>query len=307
MAGQILVVGSSNTDMVVKTEKLPAPGETVLGGTFLMNPGGKGANQAVAAARLAGKGTGSPVTLVAKVGNDLFGEQAIRQFEQEGIRTDYLAIDPETPSGVALINVDTQGENTITVASGANANLQPSEADAALEATAPDTIVLLQLEIPLETVEHVIRRSYEQGLRVILNPAPARPLPFGLYPFLYLLTPNETEAGLLTHIAVTDEETAGIAARRLRELGAANVIITLGSKGVYLHTEDTSTLIPAPDVIALDTTAAGDCFNGALAVALSEGMTLPDAAAFACQAAALSVTRMGAQASMPTREELKRN
>ncbi|GAA4400793.1 ribokinase [Nibrella viscosa] len=306
MPGQILVVGSSNTDMVVKTEKLPAPGETVLGGTFLMNPGGKGANQAVAAARLAGISSRSAVTFVAKVGRDLFGEQAIRQFAEEGIRTAHMVTDPDEPSGVALINVDARGENTITVASGANANLQPDETDAALEATEPDTIVLLQLETPIETVEHVIRRSYERGLRVILNPAPARPLPFGLYPFLHLITPNETEAGLLTHTEVTDEETAGIAARRLRALGVANVIITLGRKGVYLHTEALSTIIPAPAVTALDTTAAGDCFNGALAVALSEGMPLPDAAAFACQAASLSVTRLGAQASMPTRAELER-
>lgn len=291
--------------MVVKTEKLPTPGETVLGGTFLMNPGGKGANQAVAAARLAGRNTRSAVTFVAKVGNDLFGEQAIRQFEQENIRTDYIVTDPELPSGVALINVDAQGENCITVASGANGNLQPEETDAALEATEPDTLVLLQLEIPLPTAEHVIRRSYERGLRVMLNPAPARPLPFGLYPFLYLITPNEREAGLLTHIDVTDEETADIAARRLRELGVANVIITLGSQGVYLHTNEVSELIPAPSVTALDTTAAGDCFNGALAVAISEGVPLPEAAAFACKAASLSVTRLGAQASMPTREEVE--
>lgn len=309
MPAPILVIGSSNTDMVVKTSKLPAPGETVMGGTFLMNPGGKGANQAVAAARLATAFTGSlpakkAITFVAKVGNDVFGQQAVDGFRREGIDTRHMLTDADYPSGVALINVDAQGENCITVAPGANAHLQPADVDAALQTASPDTIVLLQLEIPLPTVEYVVRRAAERGLRVMLNPAPARALPAGLFPNLFLITPNETEAEILTGIRVTDWATAERAAQQLHRMGVSNVIITLGSKGAYLHTETGATVISPPPVTPVDTTAAGDCFNGALAVALSEGQPLPEAVAFACRAASISVTRLGAQASMPTRREV---
>lgn len=299
MPNQILVVGSSNTDMVVKTQKLPAPGETVLGGTFLMNPGGKGANQAVAAARLGGQ-----VTFVAKVGADIFGQQAVAGFEQEGINTRYILTDREHPSGVALINVDASGENCITVAPGSNAHLQSDETDEALRTAALDTLVLLQLEIPLATVEHVVKQAAERGLRVILNPAPAQPLPTDLFQHLFLITPNETEAELFTGIRVTDLATAKQAAQKLHELGVSNVVITLGSKGAYLSTGTEDELIPTTTVKAIDSTAAGDCFNGALAVGLAEGQSLPDAIAFACKAASISVTRMGAQASMPKRGEV---
>lgn len=299
MPNQILVIGSSNTDMVVKTDKLPAPGETVLGGTFLMNPGGKGANQAVAAARLGGR-----VTFVAKVGNDIFGQQAIDGFQQEGIDTTYMLTDADHPSGVALINVDAAGENCITVAPGANAHLQPAETEAALQGTKPDTLVLLQLEIPLPTVEYVVRQGAAQGLRVILNPAPAQSLSNDLLSHLFLITPNETEAELLTGIHVIDQSTAEQAAQKLCELGVKNVVITLGSKGAYLHTSDERQLITTPRVTAVDSTAAGDCFNGALAVALAEDQSLAQAVVFACKAASISVTRMGAQASMPIRSEI---
>jgi ribokinase len=299
MPDPILVVGSSNTDMVVKADKLPAPGETVLGGTFLMNAGGKGANQAVAAARLTGQ-----VTFVAKVGNDIFGQQAIAGFQREGIDTTYVLTDAEYPSGVALINVDAAGENCITVAPGANAHLQPTETEAGLQAANPNTLVLLQLEIPLPTVEYVIRQAAKQGLRVILNPAPAQSIPNALFSHLFLITPNETEAELLTDIRVTDLPSAEQAALKLHELGVRNVLITLGSKGAYLHIGEQGQLITAPRVTALDSTAAGDCFIGALAVALAEGQSLPEAVAFACKAASISVTRMGAQASMPTRSEI---
>ncbi|WP_338870585.1 ribokinase [Spirosoma sp. SC4-14] len=304
MPSQILVVGSSNTDMVVKADKLPAPGETVIGGTFLMNPGGKGANQAVAIARLIEPLAGGSITFVAKVGNDIFGRQALSGFEREGINTSYILTDADNPSGVALINVDASGENCITVAPGSNANLQPIETEAALQAANSDALVLLQLEIPLPTVEYVIRKAAERGLRVILNPAPAQPLPADLFSNLFLITPNETEAELLTGIRVTDLPTAQQAAQKFHDMGVMNVVITLGSKGAYLHTsENRGQLIDAPLVKAIDTTAAGDCFNGALTVALSEGKTLPDAVAFACQAASISVTRMGAQASVPYRNE----
>lgn len=299
MPRQIIVVGSSNTDMVVKADKLPAPGETVIGGAFLMNPGGKGANQAVAAARLDGT-----VTFVAKVGEDIFGQQAISGFRHEGINTDYVLTDARNPSGVALINVDAQGENCITVAPGANANLQPDETDAALRAAPADALVLLQLEIPLPTVAHVARQAAERGLRVILNPAPAQMLPADLFPDIYLITPNETEAEGLTGVRVVDVPTAEQAARKLHGMGVSNVIITLGSKGAYLHSGHSGQLIEAPPVTPVDTTAAGDCFNGALTVALSEGQDLPEAVRFACRAASISVTRMGAQASAPTRAEV---
>ncbi|WP_080057865.1 ribokinase [Spirosoma aerolatum] len=299
MPGQILVVGSSNTDMVVQTTKLPAPGETVLGGTFFMNPGGKGANQAVAAARLTGN-----VTFVAKVGTDIFGEQAVAGFRQEGINTTYIQSDPDHPSGVALINVDAAGENCITVAPGANAQLRPAETNPALASAETDALVLVQLEIPLDTVVHIIGEAATRGLRVILNPAPAQPLPDELFPNLFLITPNETEAELLTGIRVDDLSGAGQAAQKLHAMGVSNVIITLGSKGAYLSTGTQSQLIATPPVKAVDTTAAGDCFNGALAVALAEGQPLPDAIAFACKAASISVTRMGAQASMPRRNEV---
>jgi len=305
MPSQILVVGSSNTDMVVKAAKLPAPGETVIGGTFLMNPGGKGANQAVAVARLIDASAGGSVTFVAKVGNDIFGRQALSGFEREGINTSYIQTDTDNPSGVALINVDASGENCITVAPGSNANLLPAETETAIQTAESGALVLLQLEIPLPTVEYVIRKAAERGLRVILNPAPAQPLPADLFPNLFLITPNETEAELLTGIRVTDLPTAQQAAQKFHDMGVTNVVITLGSKGAYLHTpENQGQLIEAPSVKAIDTTAAGDCFNGALTVALSEGKPLPNAVAFACKAASISVTRMGAQASVPYRNEL---
>jgi len=295
----ICVLGSSNTDMVVKAAKLPAPGETVIGGTFLMNPGGKGANQAVAAARLGGS-----VTFVARVGNDIFGKQALGQFQREGIRSEFVVTDAEQPSGVALIGVDAQGENSIVVAPGSNAHLDERQVSAALSTLAAPTLVLLQLEIPLASVEAAVRLSHEKGLRVILNPAPAQPLPAGLLRHLFLITPNETEAELLTGIRVTDPDTAELAALRLRDMGVPNVVITLGAKGAYLRTDTEARLIPAPPVTATDTTAAGDCFNGALAVALSEDQALAEAVAFACKAASISVTRMGAQASLPQRREV---
>lgn len=323
MASGVCVIGSSNTDMVIKTDKLPAPGETVIGGTFLMNPGGKGANQAVAAARLAISDSGpglttvsTPVTFVANVGNDVFGRQARQQFEREGIHGDFVTTDADEPSGVALIGVDSQGENCIMVASGANARLGQEQVSAALNSiTEPgDTVVLLQLETPIPTVGYAIRQSYERGMRVILNPAPAQPirrtaLDPALLPCLYVITPNETEAELLTGIRVTDEITARQAAQKLHEAGVPNVVITLGARGAYVSTASgldspAALLIAAPPVTAVDTTAAGDCFNGALAVALAEGRTLHDAVSFACKAASISVTRMGAQASLPHRHEV---
>ena len=306
MSSVVCVIGSSNTDMVIKGNKLPAPGETVIGGTFLMNPGGKGANQAVAAARLSVESPTTAVTFVANVGNDIFGRQAFQQFEREGIRTDFVTTDADEPSGVALIGVDSQGENSIMVASGANARLGQAQVARALAAeTSPDdTVILLQLETPLPTVEFAIRESHRRGMRVVLNPAPAQRLDSAVLACLHVITPNETEAELLTGVRVTDEATAQQAAQKLHDSGVPNVVITLGSRGAYLSTPSGASMVTAPPVTAVDTTAAGDCFNGALAVAIAEGLDLPAAVSFACKAASISVTRMGAQASLPYRHEV---
>lgn len=296
---KIFVIGSSNTDMVVKSAKLPAPGETILGGQFLMNPGGKGANQAVAAAKL-----DAPVIFACKVGDDIFGRQAVEGFKAEGIDTGHIITDAENPSGVALILVDDKGENSIAVASGANGNLQVDELKELIDQIQEGDIVLLQLEVPIPTVEYAIKACSEKGARVILNPAPAANLSDAVFPYIDIITPNETEAELLTGIGVTDLESAAHAAIFLQSKGVKNVIITLGSKGAYVHTALVQILVPAPVVKAVDTTAAGDVFNGALAVALYEGNDLETAARFACTVASIAVTRMGAQASAPRRHEL---
>ncbi|WP_099465395.1 ribokinase [Parabacteroides provencensis] len=296
---RILVVGSSNTDMVIKTEHLPRPGETVLGGTFFMNPGGKGANQAVAISRLGGK-----VSFVCKTGSDIFGHQSQQLFEEEGIDTSYIFSDPNNPSGVALITVDAHAENCIVVASGANANLLPSDLAQAIEAIDEADLILMQLEIPMETVEYVAEIAYRKNKKVILNPAPACPLPSSLLQHLYMITPNETEAEMISGIKITDEISAGEAAKRISDMGVQCVIITLGSKGALVYQDSVVDIIPALKVNAVDTTAAGDIFNGALTVALSEGRHLPDAVRFACKASAISVTRVGAQSSAPYRNEV---
>ncbi|MDO1446908.1 ribokinase [Rhodocytophaga aerolata] len=300
MPGKIMVIGSSNTDMVIKAQKLPSPGETILGGEFHLFPGGKGANQAVAAARLGGE-----VFFVARTGNDVFGKQAIEQFTKEGIHTRYIHTDPDHPSGVALIMVDEAGENIIAVAPGANAQLKQEDIDEAMREMETVDIVLLQLEIPLSTVHYAIKKLGELGKKVVLNPAPAQALPEELFKHLYLITPNETEAEILTGIRVTEEETAAKAATALREKGVKQVVITLGPRGAFVLTDSCNKLIAAPKVQAIDTTAAGDIFNGALVVAIAQGQSLEDAVNFACRAAAISVTRLGAQASAPYLQELK--
>jgi len=296
---KITIIGSSNTDMVIKSGHLPAPGETVLGGDFFMNPGGKGANQAVAAARLGGE-----VHFVCKVGKDVFGETALQQFKQNGIHTRFVTQDPLAPSGVALINVDAKGENCITVASGANNCLSKGDIDAASEIFEAGDFVLTQLETPLETVVYAAKIAVKKGLKVVLNPAPAAELPAELFPHLYAITPNETEAEFLTGIPVNDLLSAEKAANILLHKGVQHVIITLGAEGALYKTAYETEHIPVAKVEAKDTTAAGDCFNGALVVGLSEGMSWTEAITFACKAASISVTRLGAQASMPRLEEL---
>lgn len=296
---KIIVIGSSNTDMVVKCKKLPTPGETILGGAFLMNPGGKGANQAVAAARLNGI-----VTFVTKTGNDHFGEQSKLLFEKEGIDTRFLIRDQKNSSGVALIAVDENGENTIVVASGSNATLSAYDIDEEVYVADKEDVYLMQLEIPVGTVEYVAQKVSDKGNRVILNPAPARLLSQELLDSVYVLTPNEIEAEILTGIKVENASSAERSAKKLLDKGVKNVIITMGAAGAYLCTPEISKMIPVVPVKAVDTTAAGDVFNGALAVALAEGKDLEEAVGFANKAASISVTRLGAQASAPYRNEL---
>lgn len=297
---KILVVGSSNTDMVVKSAHLPLPGETVLGGQFFSFAGGKGANQAVAAAKL-----GGDVAFLAKVGNDALGKAAVEGFKKEGIDVSHIITDPESHSGVALIMVEDSGENCISVASGANGKFTALDIEHASELVEKASFVLVQLEIPPEAVTALVEKAFAHGVPLILNPAPARPLSDELISKLFIITPNETEAELLTGVKVTDEESAAKAARILREKGAKLVIITMGAKGSFLLSDQEETLIPSIKVNAVDTTAAGDTFNGALTVALAEGMEIKLAIQFANQAAAISVTRMGAQNSQPYRSELK--
>ena len=296
---RILVIGSTNTDMVIKSKKLPAPGETILGGTFLMNQGGKGANQAVAAVRLGGN-----VTFVTKVGNDMFGSESLSTFRNEGIDTRFIIEDKEHPSGVALINVDEKGENCIVVAQGANGYLFPGDVKEEVFDSNSSDILLMQLEIPMETVEYAAQNASDRGTRVILNPAPAAKLSFELLKCLFCITPNETEAELLTGIRVFSVDTAQKAALHLYNKGVRNVIITMGASGAYVLNEDFSDMISVVPVKAVDTTAAGDVFNGALAVALSKDLNITDAVSFANKAASVSVTRMGAQASAPFKHEV---
>jgi ribokinase len=264
-----------------------------------MNPGGKGANQAVAAARLGGN-----VTFVTKTGNDMFGAEAKHLFDKEHIDTRYIIRDEMNPSGVALINVDENGENCIVVASGSNGTLSAYDISDDVFTAGDTGLFLMQLEIPVSTVEFVAEKATAKGSRVILNPAPARQLSDDLLSCLYLITPNETEAELLTGIKVSDTLTAEKAAAVFHKKGVKNVIITLGASGAYLSTGTLSKMIAVVPVKAVDTTAAGDIFNGALAVAIAEGKNIEDAVIFANKAASISVTRMGAQASAPYRREI---
>ncbi|HWV73320.1 MAG TPA: ribokinase [Pseudosphingobacterium sp.] len=299
MSSKIVVVGSSNMDMVVKTTHIPEPGETVLGGTFLMNPGGKGANQAVAAARLGGK-----VGFITKIGRDIFAQQSVQLFDSEGINVDGVLTDANHPSGIALITVDQGGENSIVVAPGANAHLNAEDVIVKLNAYPDAKIILLQLEIPMETVEATLRYADEKGILVMVNPAPVNKKILDLFPFIDILTPNEKEAEMLSGITIIDIETAKLAATEIRKKGVKKVIITLGKLGAILVNEKGAQHIPSPQVTAIDTTAAGDVFNGAITVYLAEGKSLQDAIYFACKAAAIAVTRLGAQSSIPYRNEV---
>jgi|SRR5271165_3461883 len=295
----VVVVGSSNTDMVLRVARVPKPGETLLGGEFSTAAGGKGANQAVAAARAGGR-----VALVARLGRDSFGDAALAGFRREGLDLSRIVRDGGVPSGVALIFVGADGENSIGVAGGANQRLSPRDVGAARGLIAGARVILLQLETPLETVQAAARLARRAGVEVILNPAPARPLPDALLRDVSLLTPNETEAARLTGVRVNGVASAANAARILLKRGVRTVIVTLGAKGALVATCDGVQVIPGFKATAVDTTAAGDVFNGALAVRLAEDCPLADAVLFAHAAAAISVTRLGAQPSIPTRREI---
>lgn len=295
----ILVVGSACTDMVVRVDHLPRMGETVLGGEFASTPGGKGANQAVGAAR-----AGGAVTFIGCIGGDTLGDKTIDGLRADGINVEQTVRVDGTPSGVALIFVGPEGQNSIAVAPGSNAKLTPADLHKSRGAFAGASVLLLQLESPLKTVETAAELAAEAGVKIILNPAPAQPLPSTLLQKLFLITPNETEAELLTGIRVTDRVTAAKAAAVLLSKGVQNVIITLGSAGAYVANKELGQLVAGFKVKAIDTVAAGDVFNGALAVALAEGKSLLEATRFANAAGAIAVTRHGAQASAPARKEI---
>lgn len=296
---KIVVIGSCNTDMVVKANRLPVPGETILGGTFYMNPGEKGANQAIAAARL-----GAEVTLISKVGYDLFGLQAMEIYKTEKINTDFIFTDQKNPSGVALISVDSFGENSIIVAPGASRSLSKEDIDKAKEKIKEADIILMQLEIPLETVEYAAVIANKYGKKVILNPAPASTLSDIFLQNVHIILPNRIEAEMLSGIKVTDAESAHRAAQAIGEKGIENVIITLGKDGAYVKEKDTYTLIPSKQVETIDTTGAGDVFCGAFSVYLAEQHSISESVQFANAAAALAVTRIGAQSAIPYKKEV---
>ena len=264
-----------------------------------MNPGGKGANQAVAASRMGGN-----VTLISKTGNDVFGKQSVMLYTAENIKTDYIFSDPKHPSGVALITVDSHGENCIVVASGANAYLTPADIEKANAEITNSDLVLMQLEIPIETVEYVAEMSTKKGIKVILNPAPARALSNSLLKNVYIIIPNKSEAEILSGIKVTDFDSARQAADIISAKGVDIVVITLGSQGALIKEYQEYHFVEAFKVDAVDTTAAGDTFCGTVCVGLSEGKTILDSVKMAARAAALTVTRMGAQTSIPYRSEL---
>ncbi len=299
MKPKIVVIGSSNTDMVVKVPHIPAPGETIMGSDFMTIPGGKGANQAVAAAR-----AGAGVSFVACVADDAFGAQSVENYQKDGIDTSCIKVQKGTHSGIALINVAADGENSIAVAPGANSYLLPEDIGNYKHAFDGAAMVLAQLEIPMETVVAAADLAHEKGIPFILNPAPGAAIPQELFKKITIITPNETEAAILTSRSNISEDVIPWMAAELYRMGVKTVILTLGSKGVYLKSDDFEGMIPGYKVRAVDTTAAGDVFNGALASALAGGKPIKEAVDFAQKAAAISVTRMGAQPSAPSLNEV---
>lgn len=299
MKPKIVVVGSANTDMVVQVQHLPEPGETVLGGDYIQSLGGKGANQAVAAARL-----GAEVTFIARLGRDTFGDASVAAYQADGIDTKYITRDEKASSGVAVIMVSHSGENIIAVAQGANAKLSPDDIIAAENAIENANCLLVQLEIPLKTVQAAIELAMKHHVPVILNPAPATKLPDHLLEMVDYLTPNETEAAFLGgyHSAKHAIDGAYLFKSQFK---IKNLVITLGEKGTAIIGYRNQ-IVPPFRVQTVDTTGAGDAFNGALAVAIAEGDNLVDAVKFANAVAALSTTGSGAQLSMPSRDQVSK-
>jgi ribokinase len=300
MMKKIVVVGSSNTDLIIRVPEIPRPGETLLGGEFMTFPGGKGANQAVAAARAGGE-----VIFVASVGDDPYGQEAVKAYRLDNINTENIKVCRGVPSGIAMITISGKGENAITVAPGANALLTSADLEEIEEPFLEADYMLIQLETPLETVRKAVELCSEFNTPVILNPAPAADLPDEILRRVSIITPNETEAERLTGVIVQDEQSASEAADALHAKGVETVIITMGASGAYLSNRTTGSqkMVPGFKVTAMDTTAAGDVFNGQLAVSLAEGRTLERAVLEAHGAAALSVQKMGAQSSIPRKEE----
>jgi ribokinase len=297
---RIAVVGSSNMDLVCKSQRIPIVGETILGGAFIMAPGGKGANQAVAAAKL-----GASVYFIAKLGKDVFGLASLSNFKKEKVVTKYVTQTDKAPSGVALIMVDEQGNNSIVVAPGANAKLSATDVKRAKSDIARCGAVVAQLEVPIETVEFAAKAAKRAQVPFILNPAPARALSDELLAMVDVLTPNETEAQILTGVDVKDDDSARTAAERLLIKGVKTVILTMGVRGYMFVDGNSAELVEAHKVEPVDTTAAGDAFTGALAFGIAGGKSAAEAARFANCVAALSVTKMGPQPSMPTFRELQ--
>ncbi|MFA6978546.1 MAG: ribokinase [Ignavibacteriaceae bacterium] len=300
MKNKVVVIGSYNTDLRIKTSRIPRPGETIIGGIFSEGGGGKGANQAVAAVR-----AGAEVSFIARVGNDLLGKEGIQRLAEEQINTRYIFHDTDVPTGVAFIVVDNRGENSIVVASGANALLSPADIETAKDEITSATVLLLQLESPIDTIRAAIKKSHEHGTIVILNPAPAQPLEKSLLKEIDIITPNKVEAEMITGIKVTDEESLRSIVEKFFEFGIKNVFITLGSKGVFAGLPNSMEHIPAFNVCSVDSTGAGDVFSGSLAAFVAEGMDLEKAAKMANASASISVTRLGAQNSAPQRIEIE--
>jgi len=296
---EIVVLGSTNTDMVITADHLPVPGETICDGSFKMHPGGKGANQAVAVSRL----SSSPgaCEFIAKVGDDLFGRETGDRLRKDGIVAK-LVVDHDNASGTALILVDSSGQNVISVALGANGTLSADDIAPYMDDICAAKVLLMQLETPIPTVAAAAACAHAAGTTVVLNPAPAAKLPRSLLENVDWITPNETEAEMLTGVKVTDAASAKAAAESLKALGVGHVLITMGSKGCYCA--DTDTVYPCRPVKAVDCVAAGDTFNGGFVVALAEGWPVADAIEFGQKAAAISVTRVGAQPSVPYRDEI---
>ncbi len=300
--GKIVVLGGLNMDLMIETPRLAGPGETVEGTRFYTTPGGKGGNQSVAAARLSSKS--GVVHMIGRVGNDLFGNEMRSFLENEGIVTDRLAEDAETASGIAAIFIDPTGENYVNAVYGANARCNQDQIDAACEALQGASVLLAQQEIPLAVTYEVMKVAKELGVTIVLDPAPARDVPSDFYDYPDIVTPNQGEAESLSSIAVVDEASAAVAASIIRDQGTSTVIITMGDEGSHVESEDVSLYMPAYRVRVAASVAAGDAFNGGLAVGLAEGMDLVSAARLGMASGAWCVSQDGAQESMGTRNEV---